>query len=205
MSSGVPRMSRASSVPRLPHPISPTRSLSFAPRTRPADTAVQTAMPAPADRPRNSRRFMSVIAFLRGTDCTRTTPRLRPTQRTHPRPVSLSATGYHLVRRRRRHDAAVVGSGENQRQVGRREDVQRSRRIGSPQHRAISSAKDLPVNPAARVARPQRFRLLGKHLMDEGNRNRAGGDAPSPGPRILHRVAWKSPAHGHAHDAVHRS
>ena len=52
------------------------------PATPPADTAVQTAMPAPADRLSNSRRFMSVVTSLRRSDCTRVTPRPRPAQPT---------------------------------------------------------------------------------------------------------------------------
>ena len=58
MSSGVPRINRASNVPRPPHPINPTRSLSFAPKTRSADTAVQAAIPALTEFFTNSRRFI---------------------------------------------------------------------------------------------------------------------------------------------------
>src|ERR1017187_8526041 len=58
MSSGVPRIKRASNVPRPPHPINPTRSLSLAPKTRPADAAVHAAIPAFIDFFTKSRRSM---------------------------------------------------------------------------------------------------------------------------------------------------
>src|ERR1039457_4875047 len=59
MSSGVPRIKRASNVPRPPHPINPTRSLSLAPKTRPADAAVHAAIPAFIDFFTKSRRSMA--------------------------------------------------------------------------------------------------------------------------------------------------
>src|ERR1035441_6097388 len=58
MSSGVPRINRASNVPRPPHPINPTRSLSLAPKTRLADVAVHAAIPAFIDFFTKSRRSM---------------------------------------------------------------------------------------------------------------------------------------------------
>src|ERR1035438_3425112 len=58
MSSGVPRINRASKVPRPPHPINPTRSLSLAPKTRLADAAVHAAIPAFIDFFTKSRRSM---------------------------------------------------------------------------------------------------------------------------------------------------
>src|ERR1039458_9339467 len=56
MSSGVPRIKRASNVPRPPHPVMNVASLSLAPKTRPADAAVHAAIPAFIDFFTKSRR-----------------------------------------------------------------------------------------------------------------------------------------------------
>ena len=60
MSSAVPRIRRASNVPRPPQPIRPTFSLSLAPNTLLADTAVHAATPAPAEFFKKSRLSMNV-------------------------------------------------------------------------------------------------------------------------------------------------
>src|ERR1039457_2270611 len=61
MSSAVPRIKRASNVPRPPHPIRPTLSRSLAPNTLLADTAVHAATPAPAVLFKKSRLSMSFL------------------------------------------------------------------------------------------------------------------------------------------------
>src|SRR6516162_3838798 len=78
MSSGVPRINRASNVPRPPHPINPTRSLSFAPKTRSADTAVQAAIPALTEFFTNSRRFIGVPRIF--AVCTQTRGKIKEFQ-----------------------------------------------------------------------------------------------------------------------------
>ena len=65
MSSGVPRISRASNVPRPPHPISPTFSLSLAPKTLLADTAVHAVTPAPTDFLKKSRLSITPLSLAR--------------------------------------------------------------------------------------------------------------------------------------------